>query len=481
MLYGFGRFFKRLPARIAAFFAAVGRGAARFFVSIGRGIADLGRIFAQGDAFVKLSFLVMGFGCIVRRQFAKGLLYLAAQVAFIAFFITFGWTYLRDFGTLGTSEPEVIGTTASGLPIYSEPDNSMLILLYSVMTLMLAAAFLALWYANVKSAYEAFVARREGRALPTLRDTLHEMLNRRFHVTLLSLPTILILLFTILPLVFMVLIAFTNYDSLHQPPGRTFSWVGFENFGDILGDNPTKAYTFTHLLQWTLIWAVAATFSNYILGMLLALMINKKGIRFKKVWRTIFVTTIAVPQFVTLLLMSKLLADHGTMQVIVESLGGTWKTIWNNATRSRVAVILINVWVGVPFTMLSCSGVLMNIPKDLYESARIDGASPVETFFKITLPYMLFVTAPNLITAFVGNINNFNVIYLLTQGYPLSLGLYQAGETDLLVTWLYKLTVNYQEYNLASVIGILVFAASAALSLLVYNSSSAIKNEETFQ
>lgn len=123
----------------------------------------------------------------------------------------------------------------------------------------------------------------------------------------------------------------------------------------------------------------------------------------------------------------------------------------------------------------------MNIPAELYESARIDGAGTLRTFFKITMPYMLFVTTPYLITQFVGNFNNFNVIYLLTQGDPKSVWLYQAGETDLLVTWLYKLTVTYQDYNLASVIGILVFIVSASMSLIVYNYSASAKREEEFQ
>ena len=105
----------------------------------------------------------------------------------------------------------------------------------------------------------------------------------------------------------------------------------------------------------------------------------------------------------------------------------------------------------------------------------------VKTFTRITMPYMIFVTTPYLITQFVGNINNFNVIYLLTGGGPLSLDYYQAGKTDLLVTWLYKLTVNNQDYNLASAIGIIIFLITASLSLLVYNLSGSSRKEESFQ
>ena len=119
-------------------------------------------------------------------------------------------------------------------------------------------------------------------------------------------------------------------------------------------------------------------------------------------------------------------------------------------TLARVVVVVVNMWIGIPYTMLTFSGVLLNIPSDLYESAQMDGAGPVRQFVSITLPYMVFITAPATITTFVTNINNFNVIYLLTAGGPFSLDYYQAGKTDLLVTWLYKLTVDQHDYALAS-------------------------------
>ena len=123
----------------------------------------------------------------------------------------------------------------------------------------------------------------------------------------------------------------------------------------------------------------------------------------------------------------------------------------------------------------------MNIPKELYEAAEIDGASPIKAFIKITMPYVFFVTAPYLITQFIGNINNFNVIYFLTKGEPLATDYYFAGKTDLLVTWLYKLTVNYKDYSRASVIGIAVFVISVVISLVTFNLTASSKNEEDFQ
>ena len=293
-------------------------------------------------------------------------------------------------------------------------------------------------------------------------------------------------IFNVLPLIFMILIAFTNYDMQHLPPGTLFHWVGLDNFTSLFNfvDSSTKATTFIELTKWTLLWAVVATFSNYILGMIIALMINKKGIKLKALWRTLFVIAIAVPQFVSLLLMNQMLQTNGAINILLSYFNGGVNPqiqFLNSSTlMARVTVVIVNLWVGIPYTILSMSGILMNIPEDLYESARIDGAGPVKTFTAITLPYMIFVTTPQLITQFVGNINNFNVIYLLTGGGPSTEQFYQAGRTDILVTWLFNLTMSSQDYGLAAAIGILVFIVCATLSLIIFNNSKSMKDEEAF-
>ena len=154
-----------------------------------------------------------------------------------------------------------------------------------------------------------------------------------------------------------------------------------------------------------------------------------------------------------------------------------------------MTVIAVNIWIGIPYLMLIATGILMNIPQDLYESSKIDGASPWQQYSKITLPYMMFVMGPYLLTSFVGNLNNFNVIYLLTQNNQLintEIG-YAGGVsvtyTDLLITWLYKMTLNSAEtkYYMASIIGILVFIVVAVLSLIVYNVIPSTRNEEDYK
>ena len=425
----------------------------------------------------------MGSGCFRFRQFGKGLLYLLSELAFFRFFFGFGWKYLSHFGTLG--ENTQLKVWNEELQIYQRVpgDNSMLILLFSVLTIAATILFVYLWVLNLKSAGELCLLDAQGKHIPSFREDLKSLLDSRFHTTLLAAPMISLVAFTVLPIVFMVLIAFTNFDSAHQPPGELFTWTGLTNVTDIFLGNQTKTHTFFGIFGWTIVWAILATFTNYILGMLLAILINHKLVRMKKMWRTLFVISIAIPPFVSLLLISRALEPMGAVNIALMKLGWISAPLpfLTDKTLARICVVVINMWIGIPYTMLTFSGVLMNIPADLYESAELDGAGPFRRFTSITLPYMIFVTAPATITTFVGNINNFNVIYLLTGGGPFALDYYQAGKTDLLVTWLYKLTVDQHDYALASTIGIFIFMIVSTLSITVYNRTSAVKKEDMFQ
>ncbi len=452
-------------------------------LSFFNGVQWLFSTFINGDALTKLSYLIMGAGCFLRGQIVKGLLFLAVEVVYFYYMIRFGLSQLALFPTLGIAAKKQIFSEQDQMYLYVQGDNSMLILLFGVVTIVITLAFIVAYVANIRASAHNTLLLQKKEKLPSFREDFRSLFDKNLHLTFMSLPGLGLLAFTILPLIFMLLIAFTNYDRTHQPPGNLFTWVGFENFSNIFWKDPLKSRTFFSIFIWTLVWAFFATFLNYLFGMILALMINKKDIKLKKFWRTIFVTTIAIPQFVSLLLMSKLLDNQGPLNafLISRNIISTPIPFLTNATLARISVIVVNLWVGIPYTMLITSGILMNIPADLYESARIDGASVVKTFTSITLPYMLFITTPYLITQFMANINNFNVIYLLTSGNPLSLDYFQAGKTDLLVTWLYKQTVSEQNYNLASTIGIFIFAVSAVLSLIVYNLSGSVKKEEEFQ
>ncbi|BCN32945.1 carbohydrate ABC transporter permease [Anaeromicropila herbilytica] len=448
-------------------------------------LAFYGETFVKGDLLTKLSFIIMGLSNLLRGQIVKGLIYLSMEFGFIFYMGVFGASAVASLRTLGTKKQGMAFDATLGYDVMQKGDNSMLLLLYGVLSVIIIILFIIMWCKNIHAAYESQLLKEKGERLPNFIDDIKEHFDAKLHKTMLFFPMLGILIFTIAPIIFMILMAFTNFDKDHQVPGNLFTWVGFENFRTMLFSGETIAKTFWPVLGWTIIWAIFATALNYIFGMLLAMLINRKGVRCKGLFRTIFVISIAVPSFVSLLIVRNMLNDDGPINVLLANLHIIKDAqhgihFLSEPLLARITVIVVNLWVGIPYTMLITTGILMNIPEDLYESAKIDGARPATMYFKITLPYMLFVTGPYLITQFIGNINNFNVIYFLTNGNPATLDYYQAGKTDLLVTWLYKLTVNWKDYSYASTIGVLVFIVSAIFALISYNFTSANRNEGDF-
>lgn len=438
----------------------------------------------EGSGATKLSMLVMGFGNIIRGQIVKGLLYLAAEIAYIIFMITTGLHCLAMLPSLGSVQQEEVWNEELQVYMYTQGDQSILILLYGVATICLTALFfLLVWRGSLKSAYKAECLAKENRHLATFQEDIKSLLHENLHRLLMTPPMVFISCLTILPLIFMICMAFTNYSKIDNHL-VLFDWVGLDNFAALFDSSSILGSTFWSVLIWTIVWAFFATFSNYFCGMILAIVINRKDTKAKGFWRFCFVLSCAVPMFVSLLIMRTMLQPEGAVNVLLRNLGiiapDASLPFFTDPTWARVTVIIINIWVGVPYTLLQLTGVLQNIPGELYEAARVDGANPVQIFSKITLPYMLYVTTPYLIATFTGNVNNFNVIYLLSGGDPVTNLSSTAGSTDLLVTWLYKLTVDKQYYNIGAVIGILTFIILAVGALLTYRNSKSYKDEEAF-
>ena len=432
-------------------------------------------LFKEGDVATKLSFVVMGAANLANKQYLKGLIFLFSQIAFFYWLIRNGLRALSMLATLGTQSQGLVFDERLGIEVLQEGDNSMLLLLFGIAAIVICLLFVGLYIINLKSARNIHELKKAGKKIPSTMDDLASLLNERFHATLMTIPLLGVLLFTVLPLLYMISIAFTNYDHTHLPPKNLFTWVGFVNFGNVISGN--MADTFFPVLGWTLIWATLATVTCFFFGILLALLINTKGLKFKGVWRTIFVTTMAVPQFISLLVMRNLLNGAGPINATLLNLGLIDSAIpfLTDPIWAKITVIVVNMWIGIPATMLVSTGIIQNLPTDQIEAARIDGANKLQIFRNITFPQILFVMMPALIQQFIGNINNFNVIFLLTGGGPSNSDFYGAGSTDLLVTWLYNLTVNTMDYNLASVIGILIFILSAVFSLLAYTRTNSFK------
>lgn len=484
-LYKCKRFFThRIPSAFKNFFLKFPSAMRKLFRKLFSPFRTLKDAMVYGSWQTRISFVFMGSGLLLKKRFLKGALYLIFEIIFILFFSLFGWKYLSNLGTLGTKTPTEVWDETQGVYVKIAGDNSMLILLYSVITIIAIIGFIYTWYRSIKEVFETEKIQNINGQILSSKGELKTYLNSNYHLTLLFGPMAGLVLFTIVPLIFMIFIAFTSWDKASMPPEHLFTWVGTKNFdillgGKGMGENAAFTYTFYDALLWTLVWAFFATFTNFFLGMIVALLINKKSIKYKKFWRTILITSIAVPQFVSLMLVSSMFGSDGIGTWLLRLIGIN-KTFAQSTLFARIFVIVVNIWVGIPYTVLSTTGILMNIPNDLYESAKIDGASPFKMYTSITLPYIMFVMGPYLISQFVGNINNFNVIFLLTGGVPVNSDKFIAGDTDLLVTWLYKLTVNENNYKMASTIGIIVFIVVAFISLIFYSKTSSVKNEGDF-
>ena len=295
----------------------------------------------------------------------------------------------RSWVTLGEAEQQKIWNEEKSIFEYVDGDRSLIILLYGIVTIAVLVAALLMIVLLSRTHIKPKHCPRQGKRCRSIKEELENFFNGNLHFTLLSLPVLGTLAFTILPLIFMMSMAFTNY-SKEGNKLVLFDWVGLDNFKQIVSFTGSLGQTFWSVLGWTVAWAVIATFLNYFFGMILAMVINWKEIRVKKFWRFCFVLTVAVPHFVTLLIIRQMLQPEGAVNVLLRSLGvigaGESLPFFTNTTWARTAVILINLWVGAPYVLLQITGILQNIPQELYESAKVDGAGPVTTFRKITLP-----------------------------------------------------------------------------------------------
>lgn len=454
---------------------------------------------AKGDWAVKCSTLIMGMGYLARKQYVKALIMTIFEVAMIAYFVLVGIPYIVDFGTLGTVQMEYVFNIETFTNEMNDYDNSFSILLFSVITICAIVFFVYTWLVNLRTVHKLEKRAKAGKRINTFREDAKSYINEKFHITILSLPVAGVVIFTVVPLIILIAVAFTNYDANHMPPNSLLDWVGFDNFKSLFstGLTATFSYSFRKVLIWTIVWAFFATFSNYFLGIMLAKFLLNKKTKCPKLWRTIFMVTIAIPQFVTLLVIRNFLSDAGIANTLLADSGFTdflknlglitkdYIPFLSDPIWAKVMIIIINIWVGVPYQMLVATGVLLNIPTDMQESAKIDGANQWQSFWKITMPYMFAVTGPTLVTDFVRNINNFNVIYLLTQDVYVttdqSLAISQAKEVDLLVTWLFRLTQENNNYKMASVIGIVVFVICALFTLVSFRFLTRGDKEKEFQ
>lgn len=434
--------------------------------------AGFGTFFKTGSSQVRMSMVIMGAGQFRYGAYAKGVIFFLLEAASIWYFISRGFKDLRGFFTLG----EIKGDAWLGV----EGDNSVIMLLMGILAWIILAAFIYLYRLNVRDAWLMQQRVEQGKTVRSFREEALQLLDKKFYITVLVLPVVGVCVFNILPIVFMVLIAFTNYGGNIVPP-ELVDWVGIANFGKLM-TLTQFAPTFFRILGWNLLWAVLSTALNYFAGLGLALLLDKKCVKGKVVWRAFPVLAYAIPGFITLLAFKFMFSYGGPINQMITAAGGTAVGFLDLDAKwsARLIGLLVNCWISTPSIMLLATGILSNRDESLYEAARIDGATRFAQFRKLTLPFVLFSTMPVLISQFVGNFNNFGIFYFLRGGLYMD-GYFLASDTDLLINWLYNLSIDNNYYSIGAAISLVIFLITSVLSLVVYMRSPSYREEDTFQ
>lgn len=345
--------------------------------------------------------------------------------------------------------------------------HSIFLLTTGLLGLIITIILVLIYLGNIKDAHnqaKRFIAKEPPRPLAkTLKDFGY---HAQAYIWLT--PGMLMVIFVALfPVLFGMSLAFTSYDLYNSPPAKLIEWVGLQNFADLFGIKSWRG-TMLSVLRWNILWAIISTITTFVTGFGLALLLNRKNLRLRTFFRTALILPWAMPSFITILVWSGFLnTSFGPVNQFLGLFGVSPVPWLSNVFWARIALFVVNIWLGFPFQMVLCLGLLQGIPPELYEAAKVDGASGSQNFWYLTLPSVLYSVAPLLILQLAGNFNNFGLIYLLTGGGPTVFGNRGAGGTDLLISWMYKLTFNLFKYNYASAIAILIFIPVALVS--VYN------------
>ncbi|MGG0941321.1 maltodextrin ABC transporter permease MdxF [Bacillus subtilis] len=415
--------------------------------------------------------IIPGLGQIANQQLSKGLLFLAITGLFAFELCVFGIQALTGLMTLGSVPGE---------------DHSLFMLIEGTLQLIVTVIFLMFYIFNIHDSRKTAAMKAAGLEVnTTAKDMICHAGDKGFPY-LFTLPAYIMMVFVIIfPVLVTLFVALTNYDFYHIPPNRLIDWVGFKNFLNIFFLGSYRE-TFVNVLGWTVIWTICATTLQIILGIVTALFVNQDFIKGKRIFRMIFLFPWAVPAFITIMSFSNMFNDSiGAVnaQVIplfnhlpfVELPAIAWKTdpFW-----TKTALIMIQTWLGFPYIYVMVTGVLQAIPGELYEAAKIDGATFIQRFRHITFPMILFATAPVMITQYTFNFNNFSIIYLFNEGGPGSAGA-GAGSTDILISWIYKLTTGTSpQYSVAAAVTLLISFIVIGISLIAFKKSNAFGNEE---
>ena len=421
------------------------------------------------------AWLFMGLAHLLTlRQYVKGALFAAIEVLFLVS-LPLIISNLANLVTLGEARLD--------LPVKQRP-NSLFMLVDGVITIAVILLFVAIYYVSVRSAVAAEQAWDPKEPTPPRSSVRKALAGRAFPILGLAPTVVLIVFFVVVPLVFATLVAFTNYSAPDAiPPAKPIDWVGLENFGYMFGGSATWTGALVRVFTWTIVWAVLATVTCYFGGMLMAVLLAESNFRITPFIRGIFILPYAIPGVVSMLFWQNALnGAFGTVNKTLQALGLIDGAIpWlSDPWLAKFMVVTINLWAGFPYFMLLVTGTMTAISRDVMEAAEVDGATKFARFRHITLPLVMYQTAPLKILSFAHNLNNFGAIFFLTGGAPAVADTTTpgAGGTDIMVSWIYKLTINLLQYHYASVLAIMIFVVLAPIAIWQFQRTKSYKEGE---
>lgn len=415
------------------------------------------------------TFLFPGIGQMFNKQYKKGFIFLLASL----FIYLIAIPYALGFGNYqGEGIRGLISLAEGGRRI----DKSLIFMIEGIIAIFLVILSLFLLYFSFKDVLKVEKDTIKGVRPNNWFETKTYLSEEGFPYVA-NLPALIVIIFMVLvPVTTTILLSFTGMDPQHQ---SKFSWIGIKNYKMIFLGEGLAGSVFWLTLGWTLVWTLLATSLAIFIGFILALLVNNDRVKGKTIFRTIYLLPWAVPAFISIMFFSIMLSPNGAISQLVNNIWGLEMSVKTNTTQTRIALILLQGWLGSSYIFLLSTGVLQSIPSDLYEASEIDGATTWQKLRHITLPIVLFQTAPLLVGQYVFNFNNFSIIYLFNGGGPFEPSKYGnlAGSSDLLISYIYKLTIENQYQGIGAAITVFVSIAVMLVSFLGYRSSKAFKEE----
>lgn len=406
--------------------------------------------------------IIPGLGQFYNKRKFKGSLIFLLFASFTYLMINFALSGFQGLITLGEVPRQ---------------HDSRIFLIEGLLAIILTVFYITFYILQLRDARNEAEKIRLGWMPGGLIDNFKNSWDTAFPYVLIG-PGFLLLVFVVLlPLLFMTGIAFTNYNLYNAPPRNLLNWVGFQNFINLFTLAEWRS-TFISVLSWTLTWTFVATTLQISLAMFLAIITNDPRVKFKKLIRTILILPWAIPAFVSIIIFSALFNDNfgAINNAIIEPLLGMSIPWMSNVMWTRIAIIAIQVWLGFPYVYALFSGVLQSVSDDWYEAADMDGATRWQKFTNITFPHLMYATGPLLLTQYTFNFNNFNIIYLFNEGGPAIRG-QNAGGTDILISWVYGLTFNNQQFSMAAAISLILGLMIAIVAFFQFRRSSSLQDE----